>query len=171
MADDLLLVKDGAETQRINTETSEDGVAIQIQTTRRFPDLLQSGILKYVKLGYRYLITHLLTLLLIPLMACMMLVVFCLRHDEIWQFWVHLPINLVIVLRCSAVLVFGRTVYVLSKRRRRPVFLVDYSCYKPSDEIVVPFTKFMKHSELSGIFDDQSLEFQKKILERSGLGQ
>eukprot|EP00249_Psilotum_nudum_P005051 c18538_g2_i1 orf=3-242(-) len=41
--DDLLLVKDGAETQRINTETSEDGVAIQIQTTRRFPDLLQSG--------------------------------------------------------------------------------------------------------------------------------
>ncbi|ERN09171.1 hypothetical protein AMTR_s00014p00234810 [Amborella trichopoda] len=40
-----------------------------LQPSRCLPDFLQSVNLKYVKLGYHYLIAQLLTFLLIPLMA------------------------------------------------------------------------------------------------------
>ncbi|KAK4437761.1 3-ketoacyl-CoA synthase 4 [Sesamum alatum] len=52
-----------------------------------------------------------------------------------------------------------------------PVYLVDYACYRPPDHLRVDFHKFMHHSRLTGDFDDSSLEFQRKILERSGLGE
>lgn len=89
--------------------------------------------------------------------------------DDVRQLWFHLQYNLVIVIICSAVLVFGLTVYTLT--RPRPVYLVDYSCYRPSDDLKAPFRRFMEHSRLTGDFDDSSLEFQRKILERSGLGE
>ncbi|KAI5055785.1 hypothetical protein GOP47_0029306 [Adiantum capillus-veneris] len=55
--------------------------------------------------------------------------------------------------------------------RPRSVFLVDYACYKPPQKLMVPTSLFMGHSEKSGSFDEKSLDFQKKILERSGLGE
>ncbi|KAG1368010.1 3-ketoacyl-CoA synthase 4 [Cocos nucifera] len=134
--------------------------------SRRLPDFLQSVNLKYVKLGYHYLITHLLTLLLIPLMA--MILVEAGRSD-IRQLWLHLQYNLVSVVVCSAFLVFGTTVYIMT--RPRPVYLVDYACYRPPESLQVPYQKFMRHSRLCGEFNDGSLEFQRKVLGRSGLGE
>ncbi|CAI0438029.1 unnamed protein product [Linum tenue] len=55
--------------------------------------------------------------------------------------------------------------------RPRSVFLVDYACYKPPAELQVRYDQFMEHSALTGDFDESSLEFQRKILERSGLGE
>ncbi|XP_042004278.1 3-ketoacyl-CoA synthase 4-like isoform X2 [Salvia splendens] len=55
--------------------------------------------------------------------------------------------------------------------RPRSVYLVDYACYRPPDKLRVEFRKFMDHSRLTGDFDESSLEFQRKILERSGLGE
>ncbi|KAF2305929.1 hypothetical protein GH714_008931 [Hevea brasiliensis] len=55
--------------------------------------------------------------------------------------------------------------------RPRSVYLVDYACYKPPSNLKVEFHRFMEHSKLTGDFDDSSLEFQRKILERSGLGE
>ncbi|VAI08263.1 unnamed protein product [Triticum turgidum subsp. durum] len=54
--------------------------------------------------------------------------------------------------------------------RPRPVFLVDYCCYKPSPSFRVPFTTFMEHIKLISN-NDKSLRFQTRILERSGLGE
>ncbi|KAL5229790.1 hypothetical protein ABZP36_028566 [Zizania latifolia] len=135
---------------------------------RRLPDFLQSVNLKYVKLGYHYLITHLLTLLLLPLMAVIILEAGRTDPDDLLQLWVHLQYNLVSVLVLSAVLVFGATVYVLT--RPRPVYLVDFACYKPPDHLKVRFEEFLHHSKLCG-FSDDALEFQRKILERSGLSE
>jgi 3-ketoacyl-CoA synthase len=135
---------------------------------RRLPDFLQSVNLKYVKLGYHYLITHLLTLTLLPLMAVILLEAGRTDPDDLRQLWVHLQYNLVSVLVLSAVLVFGATVYVLT--RPRPVYLVDFACYKPPDHLKVPFQAFMRHSSLCG-FSGDALEFQRKILERSGLSE
>lgn len=146
-----------------------NGVTVQINPSRILPDFLQSVNLKYVKLGYHYLITHLLTLLLIPLMVGMLLEVGRMNPEDIWQLWIHLQFNLVSVLVCLAILVFGCTVYMMS--RPRPVYLVEYSCYKPPESLKVDFQRFMEHSTLSGYFQDSSLEFQRKILERSGLGE
>ncbi|CAL4980731.1 unnamed protein product [Urochloa decumbens] len=56
-------------------------------------------------------------------------------------------------------------------RRPRPVYLLDFACYKPGPEHVVSRETFMRQSAAAGVFTDDSLEFQRRILERSGLGQ
>ncbi|KAL0906812.1 hypothetical protein M5K25_025336 [Dendrobium thyrsiflorum] len=137
--------------------------------SRRLPDFLQSVNLKYVKLGYHYLITHLLTLLLIPLMVVILVEAGRTDPNDIRQLWLQLKYNLVSVLVFSAVLVFGSTVYIM--KRGRPVYLVDYACYRPPDRLQARFTQFMEHSRLCGNFNESALEFQRKILERSGLGE
>ncbi|CAH9080980.1 unnamed protein product [Cuscuta epithymum] len=143
-------------------------VGVQIQQTRRLPDFLQSVNLKYVKLGYHYLISHLLTLCLIPVMVVIIIEASQMNPDDIRQLWLHLQYNLVSVIICSTVMVFGSTAYIMT--RPRPVYLVDYSCYQPPDSLKANHHRFMDHSRLTGDFDDSSLEFQRKILERSGLG-
>lgn len=47
--------------------------SIHISAQRRLPDFLQSVNLKYVKLGYHYLITHVLKFLFIPLLLGVLL--------------------------------------------------------------------------------------------------
>ncbi|KAL3580646.1 hypothetical protein D5086_018481 [Populus alba] len=153
--------------QRESESTTTNGV--QIRQSRRLPDFLHSVNLKHVKLGYHYLITHLLTLCLVPLMAFVIFQAFQLNPSDIHQLWLHLQYNLVSVIICSAFLVFGATVYFMT--RSRSLFLVDYACYKPPSNLQVKFEQFMEHSSLTGDFDDSSLEFQRKILERSGLGE
>ncbi|XP_021286451.1 3-ketoacyl-CoA synthase 4-like [Herrania umbratica] len=152
---------------RSEENSSSDGV--QIQQSRRLPDFLQSVNLKYVKLGYHYLISHLLTLCLVPLMAVIILEASRLNLDDIHQLWLQLQYNLVSVVVFSAILVFGSTVYIMT--RPRSVFLVDYSCYLPPPHLKVKYQQFIEHSALTGDFDESSLEFQRKILERSGLGE
>lgn len=146
-----------------------DIVGVQIKQSRILPDFLQSINLKYVKLGYHYLITHLLTLLLIPLIVVIFVEGSQTNPEELKQLWIHLQYNLVSVIICSVVLVFGSTVYIMT--RPRPVYLVDYACYRPPEHLQVKFNQFMEHSKLTGDFDESSLEFQRKILERSGLGE
>ncbi|RXH88283.1 hypothetical protein DVH24_042354 [Malus domestica] len=142
---------------------------VRIQQSRRLPDFLQTVNLKYVKLGYHYLITHLLTLCLVPLMAVVVIEASQMNPDDIRQLWLQLQYNLVSVIIFSAMVVFGSTVYIMT--RPRSVYLVDYSCYKPPSHLQVRYQQFMEHSKLTGDFDESSLEFQRKILERSGLGE
>ncbi|KAI5656064.1 hypothetical protein M9H77_24857 [Catharanthus roseus] len=163
----------GGGDARVNTTSPSTGVGgatvgVQIHQSRRLPDFLQSVNLKYVKLGYHYLISHLLTLCLVPLMSVIFIEASQMNPDDIRQLWLHLKYNLVSVIICSAFLVFGSTVYIMT--RPRPVYLVDYSCYRASDHLKAPYKRFMEHSRLTGHFDESSLEFQRKILERSGLG-
>ncbi|GMJ12762.1 3-ketoacyl-CoA synthase 4 [Hibiscus trionum] len=149
--------------------SGEENNGVQIRQPRRLPDFLQSVKLKYVKLGYHYLITHLLTLCLVPLMAVIVVEASRLSLDDIHQLWIQLQYNLVSFVVFSAVVVFGSTVYIMT--RPRSVYLVDYSCYLPPSHLEVKYQQFMEHSKLTGDFDESSLEFQRKILERSGLGE
>ncbi|OEL19951.1 3-ketoacyl-CoA synthase 2 [Dichanthelium oligosanthes] len=61
------------------------------------------------------------------------------------------------------------TIYLA--RRPRAVYLLDFACYKPGPEHVVTRETFMHQSTAAGVFTDDNLAFQRKILERSGLGQ
>ncbi|XVF45288.1 hypothetical protein PTKIN_Ptkin02bG0193600 [Pterospermum kingtungense] len=150
-------------------ENSSSRGGVQILQIRRLPDFLQSVNLKYVKLGYHYLISHLLTLCLVPLMAAIIVEASRFSLDDIHQLWLQLQYNLVSVILFSAFIVFGSTVYITT--RPRSVYLVDYSCYLPPSDLKVKNHQFMEHSTLMGKFDESSLEFQRKILERSGLGE
>lgn len=53
----------------------------------------------------------------------------------------------------------------------RPIYLLDYSLFKPKSVFRVPFSTFMEHSKLNLKDNPKSVEFQMRILERSGLGE
>ncbi|XBH62433.1 3-ketoacyl-CoA synthase 11 [Aegilops tauschii subsp. strangulata] len=137
--------------------------------SRRLPDFLQSVRLKYVKLGYHYLITHGMYLLLTPLIVLIAVHLSTLSPGDVADLWTHLRFNLLSVIACSTLLVFLSTVYFLT--RPRSVYLVDFGCYKPGPERRCSRETFMRCSKLTGNFTEANLDFQRKILERSGLGE
>ncbi|KAK9667383.1 hypothetical protein RND81_14G252300 [Saponaria officinalis] len=148
---------------------AESTTGVQIHQRRRLPDFLQSVNLKYVKLGYHYLISHLLKLCLIPLLSVLIIQLSHMQYDDVYDLWLHLQYNLVGVIVCFTILVFGSTFYFMT--RPKTIYLVDFSLYHPLSKFRVKFNDFIQHSRLTGDFDESSLEFQRKILERSGLGE
>ncbi|XP_019414453.1 PREDICTED: 3-ketoacyl-CoA synthase 11-like [Lupinus angustifolius] len=135
----------------------------------KIPDFKQSVKLKYVKLGYHYLITHAMFLFLSPLVAIIVVHLSTFSLQDLHDLWHHLRYNLISVIICSALLVFLLTLYFLTCAR--PVYLVDFSCYKLEDARKCTRQMFMDRSSSTGTFTEGSLEFQRKILERSGLGE
>ncbi|KAG5521522.1 hypothetical protein RHGRI_033924 [Rhododendron griersonianum] len=133
------------------------------------PDFSNSVNLKYVKLGYQYLVNHFLTLSLVPIILGVMVQLFRFGPDEISRLWTALRFDFVHVLCSCFVIIFAATLYFMSKPR--PVFLVDYACYKPPVSCRVPFATFMEHSRLNLSKEPKSVDFQMRILERSGLGE
>ncbi|KAI0487843.1 hypothetical protein KFK09_027666 [Dendrobium nobile] len=143
--------------------------ALPKSPSRRLPDFKQSVKLKYVKLGYHYLITHGMYLFLTPLAGIIAAQVSTFSLQDLYDLWDHLRFNLISVILCSTLLVFLSTLYFLS--RPKPVYLVNFACYKPDEARKCPRQIFVDRSRLTGSFTDENLEFQKKILERSGLGE
>uniref|UniRef100_A0ACD5UHE4 Uncharacterized protein n=1 Tax=Avena sativa TaxID=4498 RepID=A0ACD5UHE4_AVESA len=156
------------ETSAPNAGTARTPAAEPTQP-RRLPDFLQSVRLKYVKLGYHHLISHGMYLLLSPLMALVAVQLSTVSPSDLADLWEQLQYNLIFVLTCSTLLVFLSTFYFLT--RPRPVYLVDFACYKPEPERRCTRQRFMRCSEATGSFTDANLDFQRKILERSGLGE
>ncbi|GMY18354.1 3-ketoacyl-CoA synthase 6 [Fagus crenata] len=133
------------------------------------PDFSNSVKLKYVKLGYQYLVNHILTLTLIPIMTAIFIEVLRLGPDEILNFWRSLHFDHVQILCFSFLIILITTVYFMSKPRT--IYLVDYACFKPPVSSRVPSATFIEHSRLNLKDSPKSVEFQLRILERSGLGE
>ncbi|KAK2400041.1 3-ketoacyl-CoA synthase [Trifolium repens] len=55
--------------------------------------------------------------------------------------------------------------------RPRGIYLVDFACYKPPIELSCTIQTFLERSIITKAFTEENILFQKKILERSGLGQ
>ncbi|KAG0495979.1 hypothetical protein HPP92_000670 [Vanilla planifolia] len=133
------------------------------------PDFKQSVKLKYVKLGYHYLVTHGMYLFLTPFVGVLVAQVSSLSPTDLYLLWDHLRFNLISVILCSTLLVFLSTIYFLS--RPRPVYLVDFACHKSEDGLKCSRKTFIDRSRLTGLFNEENLAFQTRILERSGLGE
>ncbi|XP_076900389.1 3-ketoacyl-CoA synthase 20-like [Bidens hawaiensis] len=133
------------------------------------PNFLVSVKLKYVKLGYHYLISHAMYLLLTPIITVASIHLSTLTTRDLVYLWDQLRFNLVSVVLCSALIVFLATLYFMSRPRK--VYLVDFATYKPDDSRVVSLETFIDRSVNAGTFTEENLAFQKKVLERSGLGQ
>ncbi|KAL2485111.1 3-ketoacyl-CoA synthase 6 [Abeliophyllum distichum] len=129
----------------------------------------QSVKLKYVKLGYQYLVNHFLTLLLIPIMIAVFLEAIRLNPEEIISLWNSLHFTLVQIICSSFLIIYIATFFVMS--RPRTVYLVDYALFKPPQCFRVSFAGFMEHARLVLPMEPKSVHFQMKILERSGLGE
>nr|CAD1826709.1 unnamed protein product [Ananas comosus var. bracteatus] len=137
--------------------------------TDPLPPLLSSVKLKYVKLGYQYLVNHILTLLLVPVIAAI-----CVelggagRGDSGAVEAVPRAGRGARAVRGVRVHHSG-TVYVLSSPRA--VYLVDFACFRPTRDCRVPFATFLEHARLLPYFDERTVRFMVRILERSGLGE
>ncbi|KAH7686751.1 Very-long-chain 3-oxoacyl-CoA synthase protein [Dioscorea alata] len=134
-------------------EFADDSSSIVIKIRRRLPDFLQSVKLKYVKLGLSS-ITISATYLVAPFLF--LSAVSALRLD------------LESALAAATVVVVLTTIYLL--KRPRPVYLIDFACYKPEDELKISKDGFLDMTEKTGAFSEETLEFQTKITKRSGLG-
>ena len=55
--------------------------------------------------------------------------------------------------------------------RPRAVYLIDFACYKPPENLKLSRQAFMDHIRSIGKFNEASLEFQGKAMERSGMGE
>ncbi|KAE8663605.1 hypothetical protein F3Y22_tig00112926pilonHSYRG00041 [Hibiscus syriacus] len=81
------------------------------------PDFYSSVKLKYVKLGYQYLVNHILTLTLVPITAGVVIEVIRLGPHEIVNLWTSLHLDFVQILCSSFFIIFVATVYFMSKAR------------------------------------------------------
>jgi len=135
----------------------------------KLPNFLLSVRLKYVKLGYHYVISNAMYLMLIPLLGVASAHLSTLSIKDFLQLWENLKFNLLSVTVCSSLMVFLATLYFMT--RPRGVYLVDFACYKPHVDCTCTRETFVEKSGLTGTFSEENLSFQKKILERSGLGQ
>ncbi|XP_020586105.1 3-ketoacyl-CoA synthase 11-like [Phalaenopsis equestris] len=133
------------------------------------PCFTQSMNLKHVKLGYHYLVSHAMYLLLLPLLAAASAKFSALTADDFQLLWDKLQYNLISVVLCSALIVFLSTIYVM--KSPRPVYLLDFSCYKPEEKQKSTREGYIQRAKLTGAFTEESLAFQERVIERSGLGE
>lgn len=161
-------------TEIVNQGVQESGpnagsLTFSVRVRRRLPDFLQSVNLKYVKLGYHYLISHAVYLFSVPvLLLAFSAEIGSLSQQDLWRLWEQPQFDVTTMLTFSGATVFMMCLYFMSQPRS--VYLVDFACFKPSDDLKVSKEDFISLAKKSGNFDDASLEFQKRILERSGMG-
>ncbi|KAK1293074.1 3-ketoacyl-CoA synthase 5 [Acorus calamus] len=61
---------------------------------------------------------------------------------------------------------------LLTWRLRRPrIYLLDSACYKPDSHLRVPFALFEEHARAFNRYHPSNIDFQMKILRKSGLGE
>ena len=163
--------------ERLTAEMDfKDSSSAVIKIRQRLPDFLQSVKLKYVKLGYGYSCnpaTIFMFLLIVPLLVSIGFQLTGLDLDRVSELWRTRAVwfddvNAATRLAGSAFFVILLGLYWA--KRSRPVYLVDFACYKPDDERKVTREFFLKISEDTGAFEEDTLHFQRRITTRSGLG-
>ncbi|CAA3023308.1 3-ketoacyl- synthase 1 [Olea europaea subsp. europaea] len=147
--------------------------SVVIKIRRKLPDFLQSVKLKYVKLGYGYSCnpaTLLISIVVFPLFFATAIQLSGLTLRLFSDIWTKQTIvfDTATVVIGSTILMFLLGVYWA--KRPRPVYLVDFACYKPEDERKMSIPSFLKMTEENGAFEAESIQFQKRISHRSGLG-
>ncbi|KAI4355297.1 hypothetical protein L6164_004085 [Bauhinia variegata] len=163
--------------ERLTAEMAfKDSSSAVIKIRRRLPDFLQSVKLKYVKLGYGYscnAATILMFAVILPLFVSLVIQLTGLRLDHLSERWSNRTVRMdsidaVSRMVGSAVLLFLFGLYWA--KRSRPVYLVDFACYKPENERKISVDSFLKMTEETGAFEEENLQFQTRISTRAGLG-
>lgn len=55
--------------------------------------------------------------------------------------------------------------------RRDTIYLVDFECFRPPDHLKVPYKLFVEGSKDANVFTDEAMDFQTRILDKSGLSE
>nr|USE57162.1 3-ketoacyl-CoA synthase [Brassica juncea var. juncea]CAA71898.1 fatty acid elongation 1 [Brassica juncea] len=132
-----------------------------------------------VKLLYHYVITNLFNLCFFPLTAIVAGKAYRLTIDDLHHlYYSYLQHNLITIASLFAFTVSGFGLYIATLPK--PLTLVEYSCYLPPRHLKVSVSKIMDifyqirkadtSSRNVACDDPSSLDFLRKIQERSGLG-
>jgi len=70
-----------------------------------------------------------------------------------------------------AAFLLAATAALYLRLRPRAVYLVDYACFRTNPNCRVPFATFLEDSHVWPGFDERSVRFMTRLLERSGLGE
>uniref|UniRef100_A0ACD5UW88 Uncharacterized protein n=1 Tax=Avena sativa TaxID=4498 RepID=A0ACD5UW88_AVESA len=139
---------------------------VVIKIRRRLPDFTRSINLKYVKLGICsgiFPVPPSWTLLALasPLLAAA-------------TYWSRrLGLDATVLHSSDSVAWLGTAMLIIAVcfiKRPRPVYLVEFACYRPSDEHEISKDGFLDMTKSTGVFNADALDFQTKITKRSGLG-
>jgi 3-ketoacyl-CoA synthase len=152
--------------------SSGSGHVIAIKLRNVLPDFLNSVKLKYVVRGLTHAVTThaVVCMLLVPVLTLTGMEITRLGHETstLQVIWAQLQYNVVSVLATTSACVFALTVYFLTRPRR--VYLVDFACYKPDESNAISRQELLSFAASTGKYTYESLDFQRKILERSGMG-
>uniref|UniRef100_A0A0D9WP24 very-long-chain 3-oxoacyl-CoA synthase n=1 Tax=Leersia perrieri TaxID=77586 RepID=A0A0D9WP24_9ORYZ len=77
-----------------------------------------------------------------------------------------LPLLLGWVLSCAA----AAALYVVLRRPRRPVYLVEYACFRPSSTCRISKASFLELARLAPWLDDSTVNFVERVLDLPALG-
>ncbi|XP_018842067.1 3-ketoacyl-CoA synthase 7 [Juglans regia] len=80
------------------------------------------------------------------------------------------PISLTHFLAATALFIALVICFTIRKSWSHSVYLVDFCCYLPPDCLRAPHAHFIEQLERSDFFDTDGIDFQVKVLERSGIG-
>ncbi|KAI9196524.1 hypothetical protein LWI28_024659 [Acer negundo] len=136
---------------------------------KNLPNFFLSIRLKYVKLGYHYLISNALYFLLLPAILVVLAHLSELTVDDFIDLRENLRFDFITVILCSVSIVFTCTLYLMSRPRK--VYMVNFACYKPEPARMCTKELYMQLVKGTGTFTEESLTFKRKILEKSGIGQ
>ncbi|KAI3924045.1 hypothetical protein MKW92_053013 [Papaver armeniacum] len=154
------------------TSSPASTTSIVIKIKKGLPDFLHSVKLKYVKLGYKLTCDYATVLrwfVILPLFIATTIQITGIRFDQVSDLWRSRgAVDMATGLTGFTLLLFLLTLYWV--KRPRPVYLVDFSCFKPDDSLKSSVDSFIKMTEEHGSFEEQTIEFQKRISLRSGLG-
>ncbi|XP_078153922.1 putative 3-ketoacyl-CoA synthase 20 [Carex rostrata] len=120
----------------------------------------------YKKLLYHHFVSHIPHLLLITLVLLYSPKILSLTFSDIHNLF-HDHQSIVIV--SSALLTLLATLYIMCQPRK--IYLVDIAAFKPGNQHMVTRATAIKQFTDCCNFCEESLTFQRKILERAGLGE
>ncbi|KAG6403438.1 hypothetical protein SASPL_135659 [Salvia splendens] len=61
-------------------------------------------------------------------------------------------------------------VYLFSSSKARPIYLIDSCCYLPPPNLRATAANYIEHFELCGAHEREGIDFQTKMIKRSGIG-
>ncbi|KAG9441520.1 hypothetical protein H6P81_017374 [Aristolochia fimbriata] len=64
---------------------------------------------------------------------------------------------------------FAYFLYFYLAKKPKPVYLLDFTCFRPPHTCRVPFATFVEHA--NQVFDPKNAHFQMRVLQKSGLGE
>ncbi|KAG9132923.1 hypothetical protein Leryth_022695 [Lithospermum erythrorhizon] len=125
--------------------------------------------LNYAKLIFQNFVNYFPTYFLVSFLVILTINLSNKTINDFMTIWNSLNVTSIQIISSSFLIISLVAYFCISKPRK--VYLVDYACFKPPNNYRVPSAKFMEHARLSLPSHPKSVNFQVKILERSGLGE